>query len=428
MSVHAKEFERLANRNAELLNFEAPEGEPIEETKARSDEFEANLVKLAEHKKSLENEREFSELQKWASTTDRRAATTAPAPVLDAIESRNNPTKSAGTQLLEHEEFKAWMKAIAPNGVLSDEAPIGRSAKFMLDMGLRKDLITGASATSGGAFVQRDYSGIYVPFVQPRLTVRDLVINATTEGDLVEFVRANAHTNVASGVVEATSTSDGLKPEGAFTWAKVTAAVETIAEWVPVTKRALADAGQLRSIIDDQLRYDLAQRLNAQMIEGNGTSPNFRGIRNTTNILTQSFSNNVVETLRKAKTKITDPSTGSGRIPNGAVLTPTSLETLDLFRVGGSTTTDGPFLVNPFGGAERTLWGMALVEEPGMTSTKAVVGFFRDAVLWDREQESVQVYDQHSDYAARNLVMVLAEWRGTFGVLQPKSFCDCTMQ
>jgi hypothetical protein len=94
----------------------------------------------------------------------------------------------------------------------------------------------------------------------------------------------------------------------------------------------------------------------------------------------------VIETLRKGKTKVADPTTGSGKIPNGAVLTPTSMETLDLFRVGGSTTTDGPFLVNPFGGAQRTLWGMALVEEPGMTATKAVVGYFRDAVLWDRQQ------------------------------------------
>jgi hypothetical protein len=103
------------------------------------------------------------------------------------------------------------------------------------------------------------------------------------------------------------------------------------------------------------------------------------------------------------------------------------METLDLFRVGGSTTTDGPFLVNPFGDAPRTPVGHGLVEEPGMTATKAVVGYFRDAVLWDRQQATVEVFTQHKDFAMRNLVQLLAEWWGTFGVLQPKSFVDATM-
>ncbi len=124
---------------------------------------------------------------------------------------------------------------------------------------------------------------------------------------------------------------------------------------------------------------------------------------------------------------MTDPTTGSGKIPNGAVLTPTSMETLDLFRVGGSTTTDGNFLVNPYTDRPARLWGMQLVEEPGMTATKAVVGYFRDAVLWDRQQATVQVFDQHKDFAMRNLVQLLAEWWGAFGVIQPKSFCDCTV-
>jgi HK97 family phage major capsid protein len=103
------------------------------------------------------------------------------------------------------------------------------------------------------------------------------------------------------------------------------------------------------------------------------------------------------------------------------------METLDLFRTGGSVATDGPFLVQPFGDRPPRLWGMQLVEEPGMTATKAVVGYFRDAVLWDRQQATVEVFTQHKDFATRNLVQLLAEWWGAFGVLQPKSFVDATM-
>jgi HK97 family phage major capsid protein len=440
-SVLSREFERLAERNAQLLHTDAGEGQTIEASKALSDEFETNLTRLTELKGLLEKERDFDELQKWAGTPERRAAVTDTREVKSQSDGPKIP-QSLTDELLSGANFKAWLAGVAPTGVISDNAGV-QSPQFNVK-NLAKTVITGADAGSGGAFVQRDYTNLYVPFIQPQLTVRDLVINATTGSDIVEYTRAVAHTNAAAETAEATDALDGaisgatpgpytvaaasgVKPEGAFTWVKVTAGVETIAEGVPATRRALSDAGQLRSILEDQLRYDLAQRLNTQMISGNGTSPNLRGIRNTTGILTQAFSNNVIETLRKGKTKVSDTSTGSGKIPNGAVLTPTSLETLDLFRVGGSTTTDGPFLINPFSEAPRTLWGMRLVEEPGMTASKAVVGYFRDAVLWDREQETVQFFDQHKDFAARNLVYVLGEWRGVFGVLQPKSFVDCTM-
>lgn len=427
VSVLQKRFAELAEENAKLLHTDEGAGRTPEESLAKSEKFDANLTELKTLKAELVRHGELDELNRWASTPERKAATRGAA---DLADGPRRETKSAGAQIMESDEFKAWVKTIAPSGTIT--SPIGRSPSFQT-----KTVVTGLSATSGGAFVQRDYTNIYVPYIQPQLTVRDLVINATTDSDIVEFVQANAHTNAAAAVLEATSgalpavyntptVAEGYKPEGAFTWAKVTAAVETIAEGVPVTRRAMTDAGQLMAIIDQQLRYDLARTLNTQMISGSGTTPNLRGIRNTVGILTQAFSNNVIETIRKAKTKVTDPTTGSGKMPDAVVMTPATLETLDLFRVGGSTTTDGPFLVNPYTDQVRRLWGMNLVEEPGMTTDRAVLGYFRDAVLWDRQQESVQMYDQHSDFAARNLVYVLAELRATFGVLQPKSFVDVT--
>ncbi len=435
-SVLAKEFERLATRNAQLLHTEEGEGQSIAESEEKAQEFENNLQRLEEIKDLLEKERRFDELNAWASTPERRSAAFAAddAPT-DRPERKDR--RSAGQQLIESDDFKAWLAQLAPNGQLSDGTPVN-SKKFQV-----KDLITGGDDTSGGAFFQTDYSGLYVPFVQPRLTVRDLVLNATTDADLIEYVRAVSHTNNAQEVAEAenaddgtitfddpdyvVSTPSGTKPNSEFSWLKVTTTVQPIAHGVPITKRALMNGGQMRGIVDQQLRYDVEARLNAQMIAGNGTDPNIRGIRNTSGILTQAFSNNIIETLRKGKTKVASTNTGSGKVPTGAVLAPENLETLDLFRTGGSTTSDGPFLVSPFGDAPTRIWGMNLVEEPGMTANRAVVGYFRDAVLWDRQIATIQAFDQHKDFAMRNLVQLLAEWWGAFGVLQPKSFCDCTV-
>lgn len=434
-SVLTKEFERLATRNAQLLHTDEGEGNSLGQSAELEAEFDVNLTKLEGIKAQLEKAGQFEELQRWAASPAKAAAAFVP----EAPE-RNPEAKarrvSPGVELLNSAAFKDYMAQVAPNGKISENRDLG-SAKFPV----QNALVTGG-ATSGGAFFQTDFqSDLYVPYVQPTLTVRDLVLNLRTDADVISFPRAVTHANAAVEVAEAADALDGAisgaspgpyvvaaasgaKPEATFTFEQVTATVVAIAEGVPISKRTLLNAPMVQDIINNQLAFDIAQRINTEMISGSGAGANLRGIRNTTGITTQAFSNNVIESLRKGKTKVSDPTTGSGKIPTGAVLTPTAMETLDLFRVGGSVAADGPYQSDPFGNAQRRLWGMALVEDPGMTAGKAIVGYFRDAVLWDREQTTVEVFTQHKDFATRNLVQLLAEWWGTFGVLFPRSFCD----
>jgi HK97 family phage major capsid protein len=61
-----------------------------------------------------------------------------------------------------------------------------------------------------------------------------------------------------------------------------------------------------------------------------------------------------------------------------------------------------------------------------MTENTALVGDFRQAVLWEREGVSLMVSDQHADFFTRNLLAILAEMRAAFGVLDPEAFCTVT--
>jgi HK97 family phage major capsid protein len=109
-----------------------------------------------------------------------------------------------------------------------------------------KALLTGASATSAGAMVRNDLYGPVtdlVPFREP--TIMDLITVGTTESDTVEYVTVTSKTNSAATVAEATSGSDGAKPESAMALAVATTSVQTIAHWIAITKRAAADAGQI---------------------------------------------------------------------------------------------------------------------------------------------------------------------------------------
>jgi HK97 family phage major capsid protein len=72
------------------------------------------------------------------------------------------------------------------------------------------------------------------------------------------------------------------------------------------------------------------------------------------------------------------------------------------------------------------LWGLKVVVSEAMTENTALVGDFRQAVLWEREGVSLMVSDQHADFFTRNLLAILAEMRAAFGVLDVQAFCEVT--
>ncbi len=338
--------------------------------------------------------------------------------------------KSIGEQFVNSPEFNAFLKQY-PNGRIPD------SAKGIMSQPVQfKDVITGAGGTSGGAFVNTDITGIYEGLGRRPLTVRDLVSGRTTGSDTVEFVRQLTKIDAAAPVAEATTADGptantttgvledaagaGKKPEGSTTFEKVTAAVKTIAVWVPATKRALSDAAQLRGLIDDELRADLEETLEEQILNGDGTGEAFTGITSTSGTQSQAFDTNVLTTTRKARTKVR---TVGRSIATAYLMHPNDWEAIDLlqdnegrYRYGGPAQLGQP-----------VLWGLPVVESEAVTEGTALVGDFRKAVLWDREQASIQVSDSHADFFIRNLVAVLAEMRAAFGVTRPSAFVEIAL-
>src|SRR5207245_2162557 len=116
-----------------------------------------------------------------------------------------------------------------------------------------------------------------------------------------------------------------------FDFEKVTEVVRTMANWMPATKRALSDAGQVRTIIDTFLRQNLEQLLEDEILAGPGTGEHFRGLLNTPGILGQAYDTDLLVTMRRAKTKVRTV----GRATASAyVLNPEDNERIDLLRDG----------------------------------------------------------------------------------------------
>lgn len=344
----------------------------------------------------------------------------------------HQPTKlkSLGEMFTESAEYKGMM-SLFPGGNINEKARV-QSSPFGL-----KSLITGAADSSAGAFVNTEQTGIYESLGRRPLTIRDLVSVRQTESDTVEYVRQLTQPSSAAVVPEATTAAPptapgtagalvnapggGYKPEGSMTFEKVTASVKTIAEWIPATKRGLADARQLRGLIDDELRADLAEEEEDQILNGNGSGENFTGILNTSGTQAQAYSATVsgldplLETTLKAKTKVR---TGGRSVASGYIFNPEDWEKIQLARLAKNPNNEA------LAGAIPTLHGLPVVESEAMPAGTGLTGDYRKAVIWDREQASITATDSHADFFIRNLVAILGEQREAFGVTRPSAFVE----
>lgn len=293
-----------------------------------------------------------------------------------------------------------------------------------------KNLITGASDTSGGAFVQTDYTGIYEGLGYRPFTIRDIISVRQTNSDTVHYVRQTSRTNAAAPVPEATistavpesdpNNTAGVKPKSAMALEPVTATVKTIAHWIPATRRALSDAAQLRGLIDQELRDGLREEEEDQIVNGSGAGENFEGLDTVSGTQNQQFSTGILQTARKARTKV---ATVGRAQPTAYLMHPNDWEAFDLlldgenrFYFGGPTALGTP-----------RLWGLPVVESEAVDEGHPWVGDFRKAVLWDREQANITVSDSHADFFIRNMVAILAEERAAFGVTRPSAFVEFSM-
>lgn len=304
-----------------------------------------------------------------------------------------------------------------PGGRLPDGF---RSEPVAIPGGLRT-LITSADA-SAGDLVPPDHRGLLEPGLVRPLTIRQLLTVIPTTTDQVEYVKETSRVSAAAPVAEATAITgtSGTKPEGGLVFDAVTEQVRTIAVWVPATRRILSDASSLRAYVDEYLASDVALEVEDQVMSGNGTGENFTGIFNTTGTNTAGppgAGESMVHVIREGIRLV---QVNGKTNPTGIVVHPADAETLDLLQRNNEVNN---FIMDPFANAQRVLFGVPLVISEACPTGFALVGDFRKAVLFDREETTIAVGTVADDFI-RNIVRVLAESRAAFGVLRPAAFTE----
>jgi HK97 family phage major capsid protein len=265
----------------------------------------------------------------------------------------------------------------------------------------------------------------YVQQNDQPLTVLDIIDRRPITTNAVEWVQETTPPNAAAEVTEGSA-----KPEATFVLTLKTDTTATIAHYVNITRQTLQDDLQLQGYVEGRLTYGLMKRLNGQVLNGNGTAPNLRGILNTSGLGTYTAGTageKAVISVRKAKTV----AQLSEYEPDSVVVNPVDMEAIEL-----TTATDGTFIVSPNVqlALQPRLWGLQVVVTTaiagtvfGTTGGTFLVGAFREGVtLWERTGVDLFITDSHASNFTSNILTLLAEIRAALSVWRPLSIVKGT--
>lgn len=205
----------------------------------------------------------------------------------------------------------------------------------------------------------------YVPFASAPLMVLDLIPTSPTSAAAVKYMEQTTRTNNAAERAEGNTYG-----EAAFELTERSVTVETIGVWLPVTDEQLEDEQEAADMIDSDLPLMIRQRLDSQVLLGDGATPNIRGVANAVGLQTQAKGADVViDAISKGMTKVRV----TGRaFPNAVVLHPNDWEGIRLTR-----TADGIYIFgNPADPTPPRIWGLYVAESDNQTENTAVVGDF----------------------------------------------------
>ncbi len=203
--------------------------------------------------------------------------------------------------------------------------------------------------------------------------------------------------------------------------AEATEPIRKIPVFLPVTDEALEDSPQARAYIDARLSLMLRQRLDLQLLVGNGSAPNLSGFLDREGLQTQAKdSDPVFDAIFKAVTKI---ETVGFAVADGIVMHPSDWEGIRLTR-----TTDGVYLLgNPGIVGPKSLFGLPVVTTTAITENTALVGAFRDhSDLVERTGIEIKVSDSHAEFFTAGKQALRATMRAGLAVYRESAFCEVT--
>jgi HK97 family phage major capsid protein len=218
--------------------------------------------------------------------------------------------------------------------------------------------------TSAGFAPESVRTGLLVEAATRPIQILDLIptrpVNQAADKYMEETTRTHNAAEKAEGAAFA---------ESVFVWTERTQLVEKITDSIPVTDEQLLHAPVVAGIINTRLVIGIRQRLDLQVLVGDGTSPNLKGILDHSIGSQAKGADPTFDATYKALTTVRV----TGRaFPNAFIFHPNDWQDVRLTR-----TADGQYIMgHPSQPGATTLWGLPVAVSDAITENTALTGDF----------------------------------------------------
>lgn len=265
---------------------------------------------------------------------------------------------------------------------------------------------TGPAATS---LAPSFYAGVFgTPNVPQK--IEPLIPHIAVTTDSVDYVTV-ADTIGAAGVAEA-----GAIPESKFTPTLAKANVVNVAHYTKITKQLADDAPALAAYINTKMLYGLQNKVENQIVNGNGTAPQLKGLLATGNFTDASAQLTGAKNLFDLLLLLQGVAETAAYEPEALVLNPMTWAQLAMEKDSqGRYLLGGPGLA-----ANKSVWGIPVVTSSAVPAGKFIFGNFTQTVtIYDRQQVAVEMTGTNEDDFTRYLYTIRASRRLALAVEVP---------
>ena len=348
--------------------------------------------------------------------------------------------KAMDTEVYASEEPKAgpsnigeaFVKSAAYQNYKSDGVKgVDSTVKFS-PMGYKTTL--GAGTTNSFAPEVLRQPGILESALRDPDAVIGLFDQIETDQNSFAYMEETTFTNASAEQAEEATTA-----EAALDFTEKTASIRKIGVFLPVTEELLADVNGIQGYVNSRLGTMMKLRLDGQLLSGDGSAPNLKGILNQTGLpgFNNSSYSGELGKLGQIYQAITEIRKGAFVEPDAIIMHPSDWYDIVTSVTDIATTTSGAAPKNPLfmvaGGfgvdAAPRIWGLPVVATSAVAEGTVIVGRFgggEAAHVVMRQGIDLAVSDSHSDFFLKGKLAIRATMRLGLVVYRPTAFCKIT--
>jgi HK97 family phage major capsid protein len=262
-----------------------------------------------------------------------------------------------------------------------------------------------------------------------RMTIEDLLDSGTISGQAITYFVEGAAEGDFTTVAE-----NAQKPQLHFANpTPVTEALKKIAGYIKESDELIEDLPFLVSAINNRLLYRLDLFTENQILNGNGTGTNLRGLLQRSGIQTLgATTDGKADNADLLFRAITAVSTGADLEADGIVINPVDYQAFRLQKDGNQQYMGGGFFSGQYGVGgvveEPPLWGKRTVVTPAIDAGTVLVGAFRTAAtVYSKGGTRVEATNANENDFTNNRVTIRAERRKALAVRRPSGLVKVTL-